>query len=218
MGLGPVVGDPRPRMRGWLHAGALPLSIAAGIVLITLAPTSTARVAAWCYVVPSWLLFGVSAAYHLGHWRPATALLMKRLDHSNIYLIIAGSYTPFVLLGLRGALEISMVAGVWVGALAGVAFRVLVPDAPRWLYVSLYVLVPCAPVFVLPSLLHRVGITVVVLVLAGALVYIAGGLVYGLRRPNPSPAWFGFHEVFHGCTLVAYAVQYVAISLVVYRS
>jgi len=201
-----------------MHAAMTPLSVSAGIVLIALAPTHTARVAAYGYAIPSWLLFAVSAVYHRGRWSPKASLLLKRLDHSNIYLLIAGTYTPFVLLGLRGALEISLVAGVWVGALLGVAFRVLRPDAPRWLYVSLYVLVPCAPAFALPSLLAHLGAAVVTLILTGAAVYVVGGVVYGLQRPNPSPAWFGFHEVFHACTVVAYVIHYIAVSLVVYRT
>jgi len=213
-----ISGADKPYLRGWLHAGAFPLSVATGIVLITFAHAGTARTAAWAFAVPSWLLFAVSAAYHLGRWRPDAHLLLKRLDHANIYLIIAGTYTPFVLLGLRGALEISMVAAVWLAALAGVAFRVLRPDAPRWLYVSLYILVPCLPLPVVPTLLHRVGSLVLALVISGALLYVVGGIVYGLRRPNPAPRWFGFHELFHALTLAGYATHYLAVLLVVLDS
>jgi len=212
-----VSGQDKPYLRGWLHAGAVPLSLVAGIILIALAGPGAARTSAWAYVVPSWLLFAVSAAYHLGRWQPRTHLLLKRLDHANIHLIIAGTYTPFVLLGLRGALEISMVAAVWTAALAGVSFRVLRPDAPRWLYVGLYILVPCGPLPVVPTLLHRVGPLVLTLIIAGALLYVVGAIVYALERPNPAPRWFGFHELFHALTLAGYASHYVAVSLVTHR-
>lgn len=212
-----ISGQDRPDPRGWLHAAAYPLSLVAGTVLIALAGSATARTAAWAYAVPSWLLFAVSATYHLGNWSPRTHLLLKRLDHANIYLFIAVTYTPSVLLGLRGALEISMVAAVWTAAAAGVAFRVLRPKAPRWLYVGLYILTPCAPLPVIPTLLHRIGPLVLALIVAGALLYVAGGLVYGLRRPDPAPLWFGFHELFHSLTLAGYATHYLAVSLVIYR-
>lgn len=208
--------EAKPYLRGWLHAAALPMSGAAGTFLIVLAPTGTGRVAAWGYAVCSWLLFSVSAAYHLGRWRPPTRLLLQRLDHANIYVIIAGTYTPLILLGGRGGSAVPLLAVVWTSALVAVAFRVLRPG-PRWLFVASYVLVGCVPAVLQPTLLVRVDPAVAVLTLAGAGLYGVGALVYGLQRPDPFPDWFGFHELFHTLTLLAYGAQYVAICLLTLR-
>jgi hemolysin III len=207
-----------PRLRGVLHAGAFPVAIAAGGVLIALAPTATARFAAAVYAVTSALLFGVSAAYHRGHFSGRARDVLHRLDHANIYLIIAGTYTPFALLALRGDARTAVLAVIWAGAAAGVAFRVLWLSAPRWLYTLLYIVLGWTAVFVLPQLLRGAGAAALVLLLAGGVLYSLGGLVYGLRRPDPYPGWFGFHEVFHALTVAAYITQYVAVSLVVYRA
>ena len=207
-----------PRLRGVLHAGAFPAAIAAGGVLIALAPTATARFAAAVYAVTSALLFGVSAAYHRGHFSGRARDVLHRLDHANIYLIIAGTYTPFALLALRGDARTAVLAVIWAGAAAGVAFRVLWLSAPRWLYTLLYIVLGWTAVFVLPQLLRGAGAAALVLLLAGGVLYSLGGLVYGLRRPDPYPGWFGFHEVFHALTVAAYITQYVAVSLVVYRA
>jgi hemolysin III len=207
-----------PRLRGALHAVAFPLAVIAGGVLIAGAPTPLARVAAAMYAVTSALLFGVSAAYHRGRFPARARDLLHRLDHADIYLIIAGTYTPLALLALHGDTWVAVLAVVWAGAAAGAAFRVAWLRAPRWLYTSLYVILGWTAVFVLPQLLAGAGATALVLVLAGGIAYSLGGLVYGLRRPDPSPRWFGFHEVFHACTVAAYIAQYVAISLVIYRA
>ncbi len=213
------IGDTvKPRLRGWLHAGAFPLVLAAGIVLVALAPTAPARVAAAVYAVASALLFGVSAAYHRGRWSPRTREWLRRFDHSNIYLLIAGTYTPIALLALEGATRVAVLAVVWAGALIGMLFRVLWIGAPRWLYTPLYIVLGWVAAFVLPPLLDGVGVAGVVLVAVGGVLYSLGGLVYGLRRPDPSPRWFGFHEVFHAFTVAAYVAQYIAVSLVTYRA
>jgi hemolysin III len=207
----------KPRLRGWLHAGALPIALLAGFVLVALGTTVQARVAAAIYAVTSILLFGVSALYHRGTPGPRAAEVLRRLDHANIYLIIAGTYTPFALLALHGTARVVVLAVIWSGALAGVLFRVLWIHAPRLLYTALYIALGWAAIFVLPQLVAGAGIAAVVLVIVGGLLYSAGGVVYGLRRPDPSPRWFGFHEVFHALTLAAYVIQYVAVSIVVYR-
>lgn len=206
----------KPRLRGWLHAGALPVTLIAGFVLVTLGPTLQARLASAIYAITSALLFGISATYHRGTLGPRLAEVLRRLDHANIYLIIAGTYTPFALLALDGAARIAVLAVTWGGALAGVLFRVLWMGAPRWLYTVLYLALGWTAVFVLPQLLQGAGAAAVVLVAVGGLFYSAGAVVYGLRRPDPSPRWFGYHEVFHACTLAAYLVQYIAVSIVVY--
>ncbi|MGI8331839.1 PAQR family membrane homeostasis protein TrhA [Actinomadura scrupuli] len=208
----------KPRLRGWLHAGTFPLALVAGTVLVALGPTLAARLSAAVYSLTSALLFGVSAAYHRGQWSPRVDGLLRRFDHANIYLIIAGTYTPFALLILRGDVRILVLAVVWTGAIAGVAFRVLWVHAPRWLYTALYLGLGWVATLFIPQFLRGTGVVVAVLVIMGGVLYSAGGLVYGLRRPDPSPRWFGFHEVFHALTVAAYVLQYIAVSFVVYRA
>lgn len=205
----------RPRLRGWLHAGAFPLSVAAGIVLVTLAPAGNGRVTAAIFSVTAGLLFGVSALYHRGRWSPLMRDILKRLDHANIFLIIAGSYTPFAVLLLPSGPARVLMWIVWSGAIAGVAFRVLWVGAPRWLYVPVYVALGWVAVVYLPDFL-RGGTAPFVLVVVGGALYTLGGVVYGIKRPNPSPRWFGFHEVFHALTVAAFIAHYVGVSLVVY--
>lgn len=207
----------KPRLRGWLHIGAFPAVLAAGLVLVALGPTLEARLSSAVYVAMSGLLFGISGTYHRQSSNRMVEVL-RRFDHANIYLIIAGTYTPFAVLALDGAARIAVLTVVWTGAIAGVVFRTTWIGAPRWLYVSLYIVLGWVAVFFLPQFLSGAGTAACVLVALGGVAYSAGGVVYGLRRPNPSPRWFGFHEVFHACTLAAYVMQYVAVSLVVYQS
>jgi hemolysin III len=208
----------KPRLRGWLHLGTFPCVLVAGMVLVALGPTVAARLCAAVYALTSALLFGVSAAYHRGEWSERVAAVLRRFDHANIYLIIAGTYTPFAYLVLEGAVRTVVLTVVWAGALAGVAFRVLWVGAPRWLYTALYVGLGWVAAFFVPQFLSGTGWAVAALVILGGLLYSVGGLVYGLRRPDPSPRWFGFHEVFHALTVAAYVVQYVAVSFVVYQA
>jgi hemolysin III len=215
---GEVASELKPRLRGWLHLVAFPLATLAGVVLMALAPTTPALVAAAIYTVSSSLLFGISALYHRGGVSAATRRVLKRLDHSNIYLIIAGTYTPFAVLALHGAAQIAVLATVWTGAILGLTFRLVWIDAPRWLYTPLYIALGWVAIFVLPGLVRGAGVTATVLVIVGGLLYTLGGLVYALKRPNPSPRWFGFHEVFHLLTVLAWVTQYVAVSLVIYRA
>ena len=225
--------DQVPRLRGALHAGAFPLALAAGGVLVALAPGPTARLGAAVYAVTSALLFGVSAAYHRAayheaaashrgayHPRPSSARvrdLLHRCDHANIYLIIAGTYTPLALLALHGDVRVAVLAVIWVGAAAGAVFRVAWMHAPRWLYTSLYLALGWVALAVLPQLARGAGLAVVLLIAAGGVLYSLGGVVYARRRPDLLPGWFGFHEVFHAFTVAAYAAQYAAVFLVVCR-
>lgn len=192
------------------------MTLVAGILLVALGPTLQARLASAIYAITSALLFGISATYHRGTLGPRLAAWLRRLDHANIYLIIAGTYTPFALLALDGAAQVAVLAVTWGGALAGVAFRMLWMGAPRWLYTVLYLALGWAAIFVMPQLLEGAGPAAVVLVAVGGVLYSAGAIVYGLRRPDPSPRWFGYHEVFHAFTLAAYLMQYIAVSIVVY--
>lgn len=213
----------KPRLRGWLHLGTAPVTLAAGVVLIALSPTAATRLGSVVYVVSSVLLFSVSAVYHRGRWSPRVTGVLRRLDHSNIFLLIAGTYTPFSLLLLQGTDRVVLLSVIWSGALLGVGFRVLWIDAPRWLCVPIYVALGCAAVFVLPEFAAGserygvgIGTAVLVLIAAGGVLYILGGAVYGFRRPDPWPRYFGFHEVFHSFTVLAFVAHYVGISLATY--
>ncbi|MFI1827249.1 hemolysin III family protein [Streptomyces sp. NPDC020412] len=208
----------KPRLRGWLHAGMFPAVLVAGLVLTALAGSTEARVACAIYVLTACLLFGVSALYHRGNWGPRGEAVLRRLDHANIFLIIAGTYTPLTMLLLPDSTARPLLWAVWAAAAAGIAFRVFWVGAPRWLYTPCYIAMGWAAVFFLPDFMHAGGIAVLVLVIVGGVLYSMGGVVYGFKRPNPSPRWFGFHEVFHSFTLAAFVVHYVGISLVAYQN
>jgi hemolysin III len=208
----------KPRLRGWLHMGAFPAVVTAGFALVALGPTLHARLAAVVYALTSALLFGVSGIYHRGRPPAPVVEVHRRIAHANIYLIIAGTYTPFAVLALEGAARAVVLSAVWSGALAGVVFRVIWLGAPRWLYTSFYIGLGWVAVFVMPQFVSGAGVAATVLVIVGGALYSVGGIVYALRRPDPSPRWFGFHEVFHACTLAAYGAQYVAVSLVVHQA
>jgi hemolysin III len=217
------VAEINPRLRGWLHLASAPLTLAAGVVLIALSPTAATRFGSAIYVASAVLLFSVSAVYHRGHWSIRVRGVLRRLDHANIFVLIAGTYTPYCLLLLRGSDRVLMLIAIWAGALAGVAFRVLWIDAPRRLCVPIYCAFGCAAIFVMPqfaagSLRLGVGVGAAVLALIGlgALLYVLGGVVYGVRRPDPWPRYFGFHEVFHSLTVLAFVAHYVGVSLATY--
>jgi hemolysin III len=195
-----------------------PAVLVAGIFLTALAGSTQARVACAVYTLSACLLFGVSALYHRGDWGPRTLAVLRRMDHANIFLIIAGTYTPLTILLLDGGRQQLLLWGIWAAALVGIAFRVLWVGAPRWLYTPCYLAMGWAAVFFLPDFLRAGGIAVLVLVIIGGVLYSAGGVVYGMKRPNPSPRWFGFHEVFHSFTLAAFVVHYVGISLAAYQA
>ena len=206
----------KPKLRGWLHAGMFPIATAAGIVLVALAGTGEARIAATIFAATASILFGTSALLHRGSWSPRVHRLLRRWDHANIFLIIAGTYTPFAVLALPPSKGRMLLWIVWVGALSGVAFRVFWVGAPRWLYTPVYVALGWVAVFYLPDFVTGAGVAATVLIVVGGVLYSVGALIYALRRPNPSPVWFGFHEVFHALTIAAFIVHYVAVSLIVY--
>ncbi|WP_438828539.1 PAQR family membrane homeostasis protein TrhA [Streptomyces hesseae] len=206
----------KPRLRGWLHAGMFPAVLISGVFLTALADSTRGRIACAIYVLSACLLFGISALYHRGNWSPRVAGVLRRLDHANIFLIIAGTYTPLTMLLVPGGRGRLLLWAVWIAAAAGIAFRVFWVGAPRWLYLPCYIAMGWAAVFFLPDFLRKGGIAVLVLVIVGGLLYSVGGVIYGIKRPNPSPRWFGFHEVFHSLTLAAFITHYVGISLVAY--
>ncbi len=211
-----LVDEVKPGLRGWMHAVTSPLTLAAGIVLVVLSPTAATRVGSGVFMGSALLLFTVSGIYHRGTWSPRTWAFLRRFDHANIFLLIAGSYTPFTLLMLEGSARVALLSIVWSGALLGVAFRILWTDAPRWLYVPIYLALGWAAIFFADDFAARGSTTVLVLIAVGGGLYTLGGVVYGLRRPNPFPSWFGFHEVFHTLTIAAFIAHYVGVSVATY--
>lgn len=206
----------KPRLRGMLHLLAFPVSLVTGLVLvIAVADTAAERWGCLVFALATAELFGVSALYHRGDWSPRTHALLRRLDHSNIFLMIAGTYTPVCLALLDGTARSVVLAVVWMGALAGIVFRVAWLSAPAWLYTPFYVALGWVAVAVLPALARDGGAGIVALILGGGLAYSLGGLVYALRRPDPVPSTFGYHEIFHTCTLVGFACHYAAVVLAV---
>jgi hemolysin III len=215
--------DLKPKLRGWLHLATAPLTLAAGVVLIALSPDATTKIGSAVFIASALVLFTVSAIYHTGTWSPRVWAFLRRFDHSNIFLLIAGSYTPFSLLLLHGTAQVALLTTVWTGAVLGVLFRIFWTDAPRWLYVPIYIALGWAAIFFIPAFFEGatarglgIGIAVFVMILTGGALYTFGGVVYGLKRPNPWPRWFGFHEVFHSFTILAFVSHYVGVSMATY--
>ncbi len=205
-----------PRLRGVSHECAFFAALAAGIVLVALAEDERAQAASWLYAATLAAMFGVSALYHRIRWSSASVRAwIRRLDHSAIFLFIAGTYTPFGLLAFRGALATSLLAVVWAGAAAGLLLNLARVDVPTWLATLAYVALGWVGVVALPELFSSVGVAVSVLVLVGGGLYTLGALAYVLRRPDPAPAVFGYHEVFHLLVIAAAAVHYIAVSFIV---
>lgn len=209
----------KPRLRGWIHAGMFPLATVASIVLVALAPTTPLTIASAVFGLAAMLLFGTSAVYHRGTWSPRVAGILRRLDHTNIFLVISGTYTPLAVALLPASTARTLLIMVWVGALVGMLARVFWLGAPRWVYVPVYVALGWVAVWFLPAFgrAPNGGPEVVWLVSLGGLAYTIGAVVYGLKRPNPSPRWFGFHEVFHALTVVGFSCHYAAAALAVLR-
>ncbi|MBY6677779.1 MULTISPECIES: PAQR family membrane homeostasis protein TrhA [unclassified Rhodococcus (in: high G+C Gram-positive bacteria)] len=210
----------KPRMRGWIHLYAFGVSVVCGIVLVVLAYSAVsvrAGLAITVYAVATCGLFGVSATYHRVHWQTVRSRTwMKRADHSMIFLFIAGSYTPFAVLGLPSRTGTIVLIVVWAGALAGVTLKMLWPTAPRWLGVPLYLVLGWAIVPVAGELTHRVGVGPMALLVAGGVFYSIGAILYATKWPNPWPTTFGHHEFFHAATVVAAVCHYIAVWLVLF--
>jgi hemolysin III len=193
-----------------------PIALILGLIMVATAPSTEAKVVSAIFGASAALLFGVSALLHRGSWSPRVEDVLRRVDHSNIYLIIAGSYTPFAVLALPDDQGRTLLLIVWTGAIAGVLLRVFWTSAPRWLTTMLYVVVGWVAVFYLPGLIEGAGGLAVSLIILGGVLYTIGAIVYATKRPNPSPEWFGFHEVFHTLTISAFAAHYVAVWIVVH--
>lgn len=206
-------GDGKTLLRGWLHVGVLPVAVIGGLVLVALANGVAATWSSFVFVLSSLLLFGISAVYHRFNWSPPVKAVFRRLDHANIFILIAGTYTPLGVLALPSDKGFWLLLGVWIGAGLGILFRVLWLGAPRWAYVPLYLILGLVSVIYIPDL-AAANVAMLVLVLVGGAAYVTGAIVYGLKRPNPFPGVFGFHEVFHALTVVAFLCHWTAVLLV----
>src|SRR4051794_25265792 len=202
----------RPLLRGVTHAYAFWAALIAGVVLTVLAPAGTARVAAVVYGIGLCALFAASGTYHRWRWTPRWRPLLRRIDHSTIFVFIAASYTPVALLVMHGTLRWAILVAVWAGALIGVVLSVAWITAPRVLSAGCYLALGWVAVAATPQLVHRLGVAPLVLLAAGGLLYSVGAVVYATKRPNPWPGTFGFHEVFHALVIAAAAVQFVAMA------
>ncbi|WP_173057285.1 PAQR family membrane homeostasis protein TrhA [Phytohabitans houttuyneae] len=209
----------KPRMRGWLHAYAFFVAVVCGIVLCSLAATRPGvapLVSCVIYSLTVCGLFGTSALYHRRVWSPRGFQIMRRLDHSMIFIFIAGTYTPFCVLLLPQKLATILLAIVWVGAVGGVVLKLAWPHAPRWASAPLYVALGWVAIAVLPDIGRHGGPAALVLLIVGGVAYTVGAVFYALRRPNPWPTVFGHHEFFHACTLVAALCHHIAIYFALY--
>ena len=204
----------KPRLRGWLHAGMAPLALAAGIVLISLAETPAGVVGGAVFLTASVLLFGTSGVYHRGTWGMRGQAILRRMDHSNIYVFIAATYTPLALILLDGASRMILLVLIWSAAVGGLLFRLLWLSAPRWLYTVLYIAMGWTALGWLGAFYHAAAPAVLILILAGGICYTLGAIVYARKRPDPSPAWFGYHEIFHVGTIAGFVCHYAAIFMI----
>ena len=199
-------------MRGWLHVVAFGAVVVAGPVLLAQAPNVGAGLALAVYVLSLAALFGVSAAFHRVRWSPAARRRVRRADHATIFVAIAGTYTAVAGLALRGWAQVLVLCLVWVGGAFGVVARQVWLDAPKWAIAIPYVVVGWSALAVMPQLLRALGGTGLGLVVAGGAAYTLGAVCYALRRPNPIPGVFGYHEVFHACTVVGAVLHFIAVA------
>jgi hemolysin III len=203
----------RPRLRGVFHQYAFFASVAAGTVLVVLADSVRERFAMWVYAVALAAMFGVSALYHRVPWRSARIRKwMRRLDHSTILLLIAGTYTPFALLTFEGVLADALLVIVWSGAAAGLILNLFWVDAPTWITAGIFIALGWVGVVAVPQLFN-LGVAPALLVFLGGILYTIGAIAYALERPNPRPTVFGFHEIFHLLVIAAAATHFIAIAV-----
>jgi hemolysin III len=203
----------KPKLRGVTHEWAFFLSLGFGAALIILAEGAEATLAVAIYAVSLSALFGTSALYHRVNWtRPNVRRWMRRLDHSMIFFLIAGTYTPFALLVLNGTLATAILVVVWVGAVAGAIVEMIWIDHPKWASALIYLSLGWVAVATFPALWSSLGVAGSMLVVVGGLLYTAGAVIYAVQRPNPNPAIFGYHEIFHLLVIVAAVAHFSAIA------
>ena len=205
----------KPRLRGVSHKWAFFVSLGTGALLVALAPTAEARLATAIYGACIAAMFGASALYHRVDWSPDARRWMRRLDHSTIFLMIAGSYTPFALLVMHGTLATVVLCVVWGGALLGIVLKLAWIDAPKWLVAAIYVALGWVAIAAFPQLLDELGVFPTLLIALGGVLYTVGAVIYALKRPDPSPQVFGYHEIFHLLVIAAAAVQYAVVGFYV---
>lgn len=208
--------EPVPRLRGVLHLVTAPVALLGGLTLVVLAGTVAGRVSLAIFMLTSALLFTTSAVYHVGRWLPRTKQLLRRVDHSNIFLIIAGTYTPLTIMLLDTGDARALLILIWTGALLGVAVHNFWSAAPRYVYVPIYIALGWAAVLYLPQFAVA-GPLVLSLIVAGGVLYTLGAVVYALKWPKLSPTWFGYHELFHAFTVLAFAAHFTAIAVTLVR-
>ena len=210
-----AVAAPKPLLRGWAHLVSFPVWMAVGVALVAVANVAASgRLLLAIYVLGTGTMFGVSAMYHRGRWQPQAKLLMQKFDRSAIFLAIAGGYTPIAFVSLDGWVRVAVLATAWLGAVVGIVLHWL-PRVPKVWRGASYMIVSWAAVLVFPQLAHGLGAVGFALVLAGGACYTIGAVSLATQWPNPWPRVFGFHEVFHAFTVIAAALQFVAIAAVV---
>jgi hemolysin III len=204
----------KPKLRGWIHEGAFPVSILAGAILVIAANDGRERLALAIYAISLSALLGTSALYHRVNWkRPSTRRWMRRLDHSMIFLLIAGTLTPFALLVLEGTIATAVLVAVWAGAAAGIVVELIWTDSPKWVSVGVYIAVGWIGALAFPSIVSEAGAGAGILIAFGGVLYTIGAVIYARQRPDPSPAVFGYHEIFHVLVVAAAAAHFAAIAI-----
>ena len=206
----------KPKLRGIVHLVMSPLSLVAGLILITLANELRGRITLGIFTLTAVTLFTCSALYHRVAWNDKNKAIWRRIDHSNISILIAGTYTPFAVYLLQPNQTKTLLVVAWGGAILISLLRIFWLSAPRWLYVAGYISLGWAAVFYMPTFLNSGGVAIFILILTGGLLYSAGGVIYALKKPNFSISWFGFHELFHAMTAAAFICHFIAAVLTVY--
>jgi hemolysin III len=206
----------KPKLRGIVHLVMSPLSLVAGLTLITLADELRGRITLGIFTLTAVTLFTCSALYHRVAWTDKNKAIWRRIDHSNISILIAGTYTPFAVYLLQPSQTKTLLIVSWGGAILISLLRIFWLSAPRWLYVAGYISLGWAAVFYMPQFLNSGGIAIFILILTGGVLYSAGGVIYALKKPNFSINWFGFHELFHAMTAAAFICHFIAAVLTVF--
>ena len=206
----------KPKLRGIVHLVMSPLSLVAGLTLITLANELRGRITLGIFTLTAVTLFTCSALYHRVAWTDKNKAIWRRIDHSNISILIAGTYTPFAVYLLKPSQTKTLLIVAWGGAILISLLRIFWLSAPRWLYVAGYIALGWAAVFYMPEFLNSGGIAIFILILTGGVLYSAGGVIYALKKPNFSINWFGFHELFHAMTAAAFICHFIAAVLTVF--
>ncbi len=206
----------KPKLRGIVHLVMSPLSLVAGLTLITLANELRGRITLGIFTLTAVTLFTCSALYHRVAWTDKNKAIWRRIDHSNISILIAGTYTPFAVYLLQPSQTKTLLIVAWGGAILISLLRIFWLSAPRWLYVAGYISLGWAAIFYMPEFLKSGGVAIFILIVTGGLLYSAGGVIYALKKPNFSINWFGFHELFHAMTAAAFICHFVAAVLTVF--